>query len=178
MSVSLVIITNCDFLFTFITNCDILYTKEVNTMAEFKDIILELRNEKHFNQEELAKALNVSKSTVGMWEIGKRLPGPDKYEEIADYFNVDMDYLYGRTDIRKKFHYDQQGNEYVYNETSPTLVRESCSYYLTNETAQTAQEIFENDRVLFDVYRSTDKDRLIAYAKKLKALRDMEEGEE
>ena len=38
------------------------------------------------------------------------------------------------------------------------------------------QEVFENDRVLFDVYRSADKDRLIAYANKLKALRDMEEG--
>ena len=147
-------------------------------MAEFKDIILQLRLEKNFNQEELAKALNVSKSTVGMWEIGKRLPGPEKYEEIADYFNVDMDYLYGRTDIRKKFHYDQHGNEYVYNIPTPLMVRESCSYYLNNETAATAQEIFENDRVLFDVYRSTDKDRLVAYAKKLKALQDQEKGEE
>lgn len=82
-------------------------------MAEFKDRILELRLERNFNQEELAKALDVSKSTVGMWEIGKRLPGPDKYEEIADYFNVDMDYLYGRTDIRKKIHYDNSGNEYI-----------------------------------------------------------------
>ena len=82
-------------------------------MADFKDRILELRLEKNFNQEELAKALDVSKSTVGMWEIGKRLPGPDKYEEIADYFNVDMDYLYGRTDIRQKIHYDKSGNEYV-----------------------------------------------------------------
>ncbi len=164
-------------------------------MAEFKDIILALRLEKKFNQEELAKALNVSKSTVGMWEIGKRLPGPEKYEEIADYFNVDMDYLYGRTDIRKKYHYDSAGNEYVLNTIPTTCVRESSTpygehfvkgtdretgkeYYLNIETAATAQEIFENDRVLFDVYRSTDKERLIAYAKKLKALRDMEEGEE
>lgn len=82
-------------------------------MADFKDRILELRSEKGFNQEELAKALDVSKSTVGMWEIGKRLPGPDKYEEIADYFNVDMDYLYGRTDVKQKIHYDTSGNEYV-----------------------------------------------------------------
>jgi transcriptional regulator with XRE-family HTH domain len=186
----LVIITNCDFLFTFITNCDILYTKGVNTMAEFKDIILELRTEKHFNQEELAKALNVSKSTVGMWEIGQRLPGPEKYEEIADYFNVDMDYLYGRTTIRKKYHYDASGNEYVINTPSMngtslpidyTVIHKDevtgQEYYLNVETAATAQEIFENDRVLFDVYRSTDKDRLVAYAKKLKTLRDMEEGE-
>ena len=221
-------------------------------MAEFKDIILELRTERHFNQEELAKALNVSKSTVGMWEIGQRLPGPEKYEEIADYFNVDMDYLYGRTNIRKKYHYDIDGNEYILNTSSfknvigknirylriknsysqeyiaeqlgyksyttiqkwesgvsepPIKILKELAqlfhvdmddlankdlttdfyindsqagieYYLNVETAATAQEIFENDRVLFDVYRSTDKDRLVAYAKKLKALRDMEEGEE
>lgn len=82
-------------------------------MAHFKDIIFQLRTERNFNQEELAKALDVSKSTVGMWETGKRLPGPEKYEEIADYFNVDMDYLYGRTNIRKKIHFDDFGNEYI-----------------------------------------------------------------
>ena len=97
-------------------------------MAEFKDIILALRLEKGFNQEELAKALSVSKSTVGMWEIGKRLPGPDKYEEIADYFNVDMDYLYGRTNIKKKYHYDNVGNEYVFNNPQTSCVRESLTY--------------------------------------------------
>lgn len=163
-------------------------------MAEFKDIILGLRLEKNFNQEQLAKALNVSKSTVGMWEIGKRLPGPDKYEEIADYFNVDMDYLYGRTDIKKKYHYDTAGNEYVLNSSPSPCVHETSTYhvdymvrgtdedtgeeyYLNIETAQTAQQIFEEDRVLFDVYRSADKERLIEYAKKLKALRDMEKGD-
>lgn len=51
------------------------------------------------------------------------------------------------------------------------------TYYLNDETREIAQEIFEKDRVLFDVYRSSDKDRLIAYAKKLKSLRDMEEGD-
>lgn len=61
----------------------------------------------------MAKELSVSKSTIAMWETGKRLPSPELYEQIADYFNVDIDYLYGRTNIRKKFHYDNQGNEYV-----------------------------------------------------------------
>lgn len=75
-------------------------------MADFKNIILSLRNEKNFSQEQLAKELHVSKATIGMWETGKRFPGPVKYEEIADYFNVDMDYLYGRSEIRKNYHYD------------------------------------------------------------------------
>lgn len=73
-------------------------------MSEFKDIILELRNEKGFTQERLAEVLGTSKSTVGMWEMGERFPSKDLYEAIADYFQVDIDYLYGRTNIRKKTH--------------------------------------------------------------------------
>ena len=83
-------------------------------MTAFKDVILKLRTEKDFNQEQLAKALNVSKSTIGMWETGSRMPSPEKFEEIADYFNVDLDYLYGRSPIRKKVHFDNDGNEYMY----------------------------------------------------------------
>ena len=65
---------------------------------DFKNIILALRNERGFSQEQLAKVLHVSKSTVAMWETGQRLPSVEKYEEIADYFNVSIDYLMGRTD--------------------------------------------------------------------------------
>lgn len=90
-------------------------------MATFKDVIVSLRAEKEFSQEQLAKALHVSKSTVGMWETGDRMPSPEKFEEIADYFNVDMDYLYGRSPIRQKIHFDNAGNEYRYNNTGENL---------------------------------------------------------
>lgn len=78
-------------------------------MAEFKDIFFDLRSSMGFNQEQMAQELHVSKATIGMWEIGERKPGPDKYEEIADYFNVDMDYLYGRSPIKQKISYDSKG---------------------------------------------------------------------
>lgn len=45
-----------------------------------------------------------------MWETGQRLPSPDIYELIADYFNIDIDYLYGRTDIRQRVRFDENGN--------------------------------------------------------------------
>jgi repressor LexA len=85
----------------------------VNIKVHFKNIILSLRNEKGFSQEQLAKVLHVSKSTVAMWETGQRLPSVEKYEEIADYFNVDMDFLYGRTTIKRKSLFDESGSEYV-----------------------------------------------------------------
>lgn len=56
----------------------------------------ELRKSNKKTQEEIAKILSVSKSTVAMWETDKRTPDFDKTKEIADYFNVNLDYLMGR----------------------------------------------------------------------------------
>lgn len=81
-------------------------------MENFKTIISKLRKERNLSQEVFASDIGVSKSTVAMWETGKRLPSKNKYEELADYFNVDIDYLYGRTETRKKVHFDNDGNAY------------------------------------------------------------------
>jgi len=77
---------------------------------EFKKVFLQLRKEREFTQDEISKALGVSKSSVAMWETGQRLPSPELYEQIADFFNVDIDYLYGRTTIRQKIRFDEDGN--------------------------------------------------------------------
>lgn len=59
-----------------------------------------LREERRMSQDDLADALKVGRSTIAMYEGGKRKPRQDMLETIADYFNVDMDYLYGRTNTR------------------------------------------------------------------------------
>lgn len=79
---------------------------------EFKDIVKNLRIEFNFTQEDLSKRLEISKSTVAMWETGKRLPSPELYGARADVFNVDMDYLMGRTNIKRKVSYNLFGKEY------------------------------------------------------------------
>lgn len=58
----------------------------------------EKREELGISQKDLAKQLNVSSSTVGMWERGKRNPDNDTLPKIANYFGVTVDYLLGRTD--------------------------------------------------------------------------------
>ena len=72
-------------------------------MADIKDRILSLRNEKELTQEKMAKIFNVGFSTVSMWERGERIPRPKILQEICDYFNVDMDYLMGRSDIKNRY---------------------------------------------------------------------------
>ena len=69
-------------------------------MATFAERLKSLRREKGWSQQRLADELRLSKSSVNMYERGEREPGFETMEAIADLFNVDMNYLYGRTDIR------------------------------------------------------------------------------
>jgi len=66
-------------------------------MKGFSQVIKQLRNEKELTQQELADYLNVAKSTISMYENGKREPDFEKLEEIADFFNVNVDFLLGKS---------------------------------------------------------------------------------
>lgn len=59
-----------------------------------------LRGEKKIFQKELANGLNLSQETISLYETNKREPDYETLSRIADYFNVSIDYLLGRTDIR------------------------------------------------------------------------------
>lgn len=127
---------------------------------EFKDIIKQLRTEKNLSQSDLASELEISSSSVAMWEIGRRYPSKELYEQIADYFNVDIDFLYGRTDIRQKIHFDKEGHAII-NTSHP-------SDFLINLNDEEKEIIIE--------YRSLDEEnqktfrRLLEYATKFQEL--------
>lgn len=70
-------------------------------MAKFNEVLKELRTSKNVTQAELAKAIGVSASTIGMYESGEREPNFETEEKIADYFNVSLDVLRGKEDIQK-----------------------------------------------------------------------------
>lgn len=45
-------------------------------------------SEKGITQTDLARALNISKSTISSWFVGERLPRMGKVEMLADYLGV------------------------------------------------------------------------------------------
>ena len=67
---------------------------------EFGDIISELRAEKGIYQKELADYLKVSIGTISNYEQGIHNPDFDTLCSIADFYEVSLDYLLGRTKIR------------------------------------------------------------------------------
>lgn len=65
-------------------------------MNEFKDMLIFLRKREGLSQLELGEKLNLTKSTISMYENGRRKPSFEVLEAIADYFNVSMNFLMGK----------------------------------------------------------------------------------
>lgn len=68
----------------------------------FGNRLRELRLQRNLTQQDLAKLLNVSPSTIGMYEQGRRDPDTHTIVFLANYFGVTTDYLLG-TSTHKDF---------------------------------------------------------------------------
>ena len=68
----------------------------------FSTTLQKLRKEKKVTQEQLATHLGVSAQAVSKWENGS-YPEGDLLPQIADFFEVSIDYLYGRGSGDKSF---------------------------------------------------------------------------
>lgn len=69
-------------------------------MAKFKDLLVELRQDRKMTQEELAQVLYVTSGTISNYETGAHLPDIEKLIILADFFGVTTDYLLGRSGSR------------------------------------------------------------------------------
>lgn len=64
------------------------------------DTLKMLREEKGLTQASMAKNLNLSPSTIGMWEQNRRSPDSESLKNLSDFFNVSIDYLLGKSNYR------------------------------------------------------------------------------
>ncbi|MDE6904713.1 MAG: helix-turn-helix transcriptional regulator [Lachnospiraceae bacterium] len=111
-------------------------------MGNFAKVFRELRTKSGLTQQEMADKLDISRSSIGMYENGEREPGFELLETIADYFNVDMNYLLGKKDSSQQ---REQG------------------YYLDEDARDMAQFLFDNPeyKVLLDATRKTKKEDIL-----------------
>lgn len=75
---------------------------------DFRTRLKELRIEKKLNQRELAEKLMIAPSTISMYENGNREPNFEILEQLADFFNVDLNYLLGKTDKTTKLIFETE----------------------------------------------------------------------
>lgn len=65
-------------------------------MAQFGELLAELRQDRKMKQIDLAKVLYVTIGTISNYENGVHLPDIEKLVKLADFFGVSTDYLLGR----------------------------------------------------------------------------------
>lgn len=72
----------------------------MSKIGSFYNRIRNLRIENNLLQKDLAEMLGLAQTTIANYEQGKRFPDEETLLKIADFFNVSMDYLFGRSEIK------------------------------------------------------------------------------
>ncbi|MDE8082159.1 helix-turn-helix transcriptional regulator [Erysipelothrix rhusiopathiae] len=138
-------------------------------MATFSNRFKELRLSKKLTQKQIAKIFGLAESTISMYESGKREPNFDQLDEFADYFNVDLNYLLGQsnvtTNIEKGIH-GKLRDDLEYFASKPELL-ELCK--TINEQKQ-LQQLFRISKDLSPI----DLETVLMVAKGIKKERDQD----
>lgn len=71
-------------------------------MSSFGQRMKELRKERKMTQQSMADTFNVRVRTYQGYEYDESYPDVAKLIAIADYFDVSLDYLVGRSDVRER----------------------------------------------------------------------------
>ena len=66
----------------------------------FSTRLAQLREELGLTRKEVAEKLNIDQTTYGKYELSKRQPDYDTLQKISSFYNVSVDYLLGRTNVR------------------------------------------------------------------------------
>jgi len=67
---------------------------------EIGERVKQLRKERKETQLQVAEAIGTSMRHYQRFELNEGLPGLELFYALADHFQVNMDYLVGRTDCR------------------------------------------------------------------------------
>lgn len=67
-------------------------------MSNLSERLQYLKNNRNLLQKNIAKEIGIALRTYQYYESGERKPDSDTILKIAEYFDVSVDYLLGRTD--------------------------------------------------------------------------------
>ena len=125
---------------------------------------LEMLKEKGIKNIDVSRATGIPASTFSDWKKGKSSPKRDKIEKIANFFDINPDWLAGTSDIKIKL--------------KNNLNEQEQSYYLNPETIKIAQQIYDNKELslLFDAAKDAEPEDLQTVHSMLMALKRKEKG--
>lgn len=87
-----------DFVLLLFDTLCVIFFFEVIIISVFSSTIQYLRKRERLTQEGLAEKLGITRPRLNNYEQGTREPDFEILELFADYFDVSLDYLFGRKD--------------------------------------------------------------------------------
>lgn len=129
-----------------------MFVKGVQNMYEIFEQLLQSRG---LTSYKVSKETGVTQTALSNWKSGKSTPTTKTLQKLADYFGVTIDYLMNGE--------EKEG---------------STGYYLNEETAKLAQEMYEDEdmRSLFNMKRNMPPERFKAHMEFMKNLYNQENG--
>lgn len=142
-------------------------------MTNFSDRLRELRNNRDITQAQLASLTGISSSMIAMYESNKRNPSVENLEILSDFFNVDVDYILGRTKYTTRL---LDTNQLQMLEPSNIYGnhKENLKYFSDKpELLEMYKDIYENEtlQLLFDKTHDLEPEDLEAVLQHIQLIR-------
>jgi transcriptional regulator with XRE-family HTH domain len=139
-------------------------------MATLGERIKQLRLEHELTQEEFGKLFGVTKYSVSLYESNKSSPSDEIKKKIAEHFNVSLDWLMGRTDVRNAFIPDEYAKKHKVTKKDllqyEDFIQHAGAFFMNDEVAEEDKEkLFKDISELFWKAKEINKEK---YGKKKK----------
>jgi transcriptional regulator with XRE-family HTH domain len=122
-----------------------------------------LRNQKGLSQGELAEKMGMSQQTISKYERGLLEPALETLNFLADFFNVSVDYLLGRSDQ------PDTAVDNLYSQYSAPSPRYSL---VSEDPASYDDELFQKRKILFEKTTKASEKEINKMLKVLELLED------
>lgn len=96
----------------------------------FGNVLKSLRLDNKLTQKELGEKLNVSQRVIGYYEKGERFPDQNTLFRIADFFDISIDYLLGKSNTRSYDNVKEYDNNHSDLPDKFTTAQDAMKYIL------------------------------------------------
>lgn len=110
------------------------------------EIVKKLCEEQKISINDLEKSLGYSKNTL--YRLKTQKPGADKLQAIADYFDVSVDYLLGRTDQKRYYDLTEKDERDIQKELKKIINGEDVDNAFAAFDGRVLDDLNEEDRKL------------------------------
>lgn len=118
---------------------------------DFSSRLSSLRKEKKLLQADVANKIGVARATYGAYEQGNRQPDFETLIIIADFFDVTLDYLLGRSNILKST------TQYINETEFQTLIKNPELQIWYNDLPKSTEEELRRLKTIWEMIKNENK---------------------